>query len=112
VLAAGALGTSDGHIAVEFIDAQRMTELNAEHRAKPEPTDVLAFPVDGALTTGPGLGESVPRELGDVMICPDLTNDAREVVVHGVLHLLGMDHETDDGEMLELQAELLARQRP
>ena len=41
------------------------------------------------------------------MICPEHTEDLRAAVVHGVLHLLGMDHETDDGEMLALQAELL-----
>ena len=41
------------------------------------------------------------------MICPEHTEDLREAVVHGALHLTGMDHETDDGEMLALQAELL-----
>ncbi|MCW3018548.1 MAG: rRNA maturation RNase YbeY [Solirubrobacterales bacterium] len=49
-----------------------------------------------------------PIELGDVVICPEHTVDVREAVVHGMLHLLGMDHETDDGEMLALQRELLA----
>jgi probable rRNA maturation factor len=54
------------------------------------------------------LGEAYgPRELGDVVICPDHTSDLGEAVVHGVLHLTGMDHETDAGEMLALQAELL-----
>ena len=43
------------------------------------------------------------------MICPPRTEDLREAVVHGTLHLLGMDHETDDGEMLVLQDELIAR---
>ena len=51
-----------------------------------------------------------PRELGDIVICPEHTADLREAVVHGMLHLLGMDHETDDGEMLALQRELLAEQ--
>jgi probable rRNA maturation factor len=45
------------------------------------------------------------------VICPEHSDDLLEVVVHGVLHLTGMDHETDDGEMLALQAELLARLR-
>jgi len=49
------------------------------------------------------------RELGDVVICPEHTVDLREAIVHGVLHLLGMDHETDSGEMLALQGELLRR---
>jgi probable rRNA maturation factor len=64
---------------------------------------VLSFPVDG-------LDELAgPRELGDIVICPPRTEDLREAVVHGTLHLLGMDHETDDGEMLVLQDELIAR---
>jgi probable rRNA maturation factor len=91
----------DGHVAVAFVDADTIASLNAEHRGKSEPTDVLSFPVDEA---GPSAG---PRELGDVVICPAHTEDLREAVVHGALHLAGMDHETDDGEMLALQAELL-----
>jgi probable rRNA maturation factor len=92
----------DGHLAVAFVDAETIASLNAEHRGKSEPTDVLSFPVDEA---GPSAG---PRELGDVVICPEHTEDLREAVVHGALHLAGMDHETDDGEMLALQAELLS----
>jgi probable rRNA maturation factor len=101
-LALGSAGIDAGHVAVEFVDAGRMTQLNAEHRGKPEPTDVLSFPVD---EDGPAAG---PRELGDVVICPEHTEDLEEAVVHGVLHLTGMDHETDDGEMLALQREILA----
>ena len=48
-----------------------------------------------------------PRELGDIVICPEHTEDLREAVVHGALHLSGMDHERDEGEMLALQAELM-----
>jgi probable rRNA maturation factor len=102
-LATGSAGIADGHLAIEFVDAQRIAELNGRYRSKPEPTDVLSFPVDGA---GPAGGE---RELGDVVICLEHTRDAGEAIVHGVLHLLGMDHETDDGEMLALQRELLSR---
>jgi probable rRNA maturation factor len=47
--------------------------------------------------------------LGDVVICPEQTDDLVEAVVHGVLHLCGYDHETDDGEMLALQARVLER---
>jgi probable rRNA maturation factor len=97
-------GIEDGHVAVEFVDAARIAELNAEHRARATPTDVLSFPIDGVEPT-PGGG--APRELGDIVICPEHTSDLREAVVHGMLHLLGMDHETDGGEMLELQRELL-----
>ena len=49
----------------------------------------------------------VQRELGDVVICPGETEDLREAVVHGALHLVGMDHERDEGEMLALQHEIL-----
>ena len=66
---------------------------------------MLSFPIDGA---GPTAG---PRELGDVVICPGQTADLLEATVHGVLHLCGHDHETDDGEMLELQAAVLGRIR-
>jgi probable rRNA maturation factor len=103
-LAARALasaGISDGHLAIEFVGESRIRALNRDHRARDEPTDVLSFPIDGA---GAAAG---PRELGDVVICPEHTEDVREAVVHGVLHLLGMDHETDEGEMLSLQRALL-----
>jgi probable rRNA maturation factor len=104
-LAAASAGVADAHVAVAFVDAGRIAALNLEHRGKAGPTDVLSFPVDEA---GPVYG---PRELGDVVICPEHTADLEEAVVHGVLHLTGMDHETDDGEMLALQAQLLAWSR-
>jgi probable rRNA maturation factor len=102
VLAAATAGVEDGHVAVAFITPEAIAALNAEHRGKPGPTDVLSFPVDGA---GPIAGA---RELGDVVICPEHTVDLAEAVVHGVLHLVGMDHETDEGEMLALQAEVVS----
>jgi probable rRNA maturation factor len=102
--ALGAVGVDEGHLGVEIVDAGRIRALNGEHRGKDEPTDVLSFPID---ELGPAAG---PRELGDVAICPELCVDMTltETVVHGVLHLCGYDHETDDGEMLRLQAEILA----
>jgi probable rRNA maturation factor len=136
ILAAASAGIHDGHLAIEFVDAQRIATLNAEHRGEPGPTDVLSFPIDGveplaepgrvaapepgrvaASEPGvecgviePGAIDCGARELGDVVICPEQTVDVREAVVHGVLHLVGMDHESDDGEMLALQRELLARE--
>ena len=101
-LALASAGIESGHVAVEFVDAARIAELNAEFRGKPEPTDVLSFPVDGE-DPSPG-----PRELGDIIICAAHTADLREAIVHGALHLTGMDHETDDGEMLAVQREILA----
>jgi probable rRNA maturation factor len=124
-VAAAAGGVEDGHVAVEFVDSERISELNAEHRAKEGPTDVLSFPIDcappGARKVPAGgnvLGDGrapddggAPRELGDVVICPEHTEDLCEAIVHGVLHLVGMDHETDAGEMLAVQAELLRWER-
>jgi probable rRNA maturation factor len=102
VLAAATAGVHHGHVAVAFVAAGEIAALNAEHRGKDGPTDVLSFPVDGADPAIPG-----ERELGDVVICPEHTVDLAEAVVHGVLHLVGMDHETDEGEMLALQAEVM-----
>ncbi len=99
--ALSAAGISDGHLAVEIVGEERIRELNREHRGKNEPTDVLAFPVDEA---GPTAG---PRELGDVAICPERCSDVTEAAVHGVLHLCGFDHDTDNGEMLALQARVM-----
>ncbi|HEX7293968.1 MAG TPA: rRNA maturation RNase YbeY [Solirubrobacterales bacterium] len=100
-----ATGVADGHLAVELVDAARIRELNREHRGKDAPTDVLAFPIDGAEPT------AGPRELGDVAICPEHCSEVTEAAVHGVLHLCGHDHETDEGEMLALQARVLAELR-
>jgi probable rRNA maturation factor len=91
----------DGHLAIQLVDAERIRSLNREHRGRDRPTDVLSFPVDEA---GPTAG---PRELGDVVICPEHTEDLTEAVVHGVLHLCGYDHETDEGEMRALQARVM-----
>ena len=99
-LAAASAGVDDAHVAVEFVDPERIAELNLAHRGKPGPTDVLSFPVDEHDAIG-------PRELGDVVICPAHTADLVEAVVHGVLHLTGMDHEEDEGEMLAVQAEIM-----
>ena len=96
-----AAGVSDGHVAVSLVDDAEIRRLNREYRGRDEPTDVLSFPVDGAG------GVAGPRELGDVVICPAQTADLTEAVVHGVLHLCGYDHESDGGEMLELQDRIL-----
>jgi probable rRNA maturation factor len=101
VLAMSSAGIEEGHVAVEFVDEERIRDLNREYRGHDEATDVLSFGVD---EDGAAKG---PRELGDIVICPSETGDLREAVVHGALHLTGMDHETDDGEMLALQAELM-----
>jgi probable rRNA maturation factor len=106
-LAVATAGVDDGHVAIAFVDAERIAELNAEHRGKEGPTDVLSFPIDEADGVG-GVPES--RELGDVVICPAHTIDIREAIVHGALHLVGMDHEVDAFGCLDraIQAELLS----
>jgi probable rRNA maturation factor len=101
--ALAAAGVEEGHLSLEIVDAKRIRELNRAYRDRDRPTDVLSFPLDG---TGEVAG---PRELGDVVICPEHTADLREAAVHGVLHLCGYDHETDEGEMLALQARILER---
>ncbi|MGB2710764.1 MAG: rRNA maturation RNase YbeY [Conexibacter sp.] len=106
-LAFSSAGIEEGHVAVAFVDEATIRALNRDHRGKDAPTDVLSFPIDGA---DPAAADAIPpaqRELGDVVICPPCTEDLSEAVVHGALHLTGMDHEVDDGEMLALQAELL-----
>jgi probable rRNA maturation factor len=101
--ALAAAGVGDGHLAIVLVAEAEIRRLNREHRGRDRPTDVLSFPVD---ERGPASG---PRELGDVVICPEHTQDLAEAVVHGVLHLCGYDHETDDGEMLALQDEVVGK---
>jgi probable rRNA maturation factor len=101
--ALAAAGVDDGHLSIDFVDPDRMRELNRLHRGIDSPTDVLSFPIDASERV------AGPRELGDVVICREYTHDVTEAVVHGVLHLCGYDHETDGGEMLELQDRIVAR---
>ncbi|MGN6190180.1 MAG: rRNA maturation RNase YbeY [Conexibacter sp.] len=106
ILAFSSAGIEDGHVAVAFVDEQTIQTLNRDHRGRDAPTDVLSFPIDG-IDGEASRANGAPRELGDVVICPPCTEDLSEAIVHGALHLTGMDHEVDDGEMLALQAELL-----
>ena len=98
-----AADVSEGHLSVELVDEARIRDLNREHRGLDRPTDVLSFPID---EDGEVAG---PRELGDVVICPEQAADVTEAAVHGVLHLCGFDHESDDGEMLAVQDEVMSQ---
>jgi len=100
--ALAAAGVRDGHLAVTLVGKRVIRRLNRVHRGVDRPTDVLSFPVDEA---APPAG---PRELGDVVICPEVAENLPEAVVHGVLHLCGFDHERDGGEMDALQRRVLA----
>ena len=95
-------------VGVRLVSDDEIRALNREHRGKDEVTDVLSFPIDGTeqLPTG------MDRQLGDVVISPAQAarqatdgagSELRTLLVHGLLHLLGYDHETDDGVMLARQ---------
>lgn len=105
----GRLGIARASVGLMVVGPDEMAAINGEHRAKPEPTDVLAFPIDGPDVADGWPVDGPAPELGDIVICPDAAQDPlTTLAVHGLLHLLGYDHETDDGEMLALQDELIA----
>jgi len=99
-------------VGLAFVDERRIAELNSEHRGKPSATDVLSFPIDGRTL----LPEGVPRQLGDLVVCPAVASaegtPIATLLVHGALHLVGYDHEADGGTMLARQNELLSEVSP
>ena len=101
------LGVVRAQVGLMIVGGGEMAALNARHRGVEAATDVLSFPIDGAAADWPPDGP--PPELGDIVICPEAAEGPLDVlVIHGALHLLGYDHEADDGEMLRLQDELVA----
>jgi probable rRNA maturation factor len=95
-------GISDGELSVSFVTEDEMADLHQRFMDEPGPTDVLSFP----------MGED--GLLGDVVVCPaqatrnnpaDVPGELRLLVAHGVLHILGYDHEEEDE-----RAEMWARQ--
>lgn len=104
----GRLGVERATVGLMVVDESEMAAINGRHRARPEPTDVLAFPVDGPEALAGWPADGPPPELGDIVICPAAAVEPlKTLAVHGLLHLLGYDHETDAGEMLALQDELI-----
>jgi probable rRNA maturation factor len=101
-----AAGLAEGHLSVELVSPDRIRQLNREHRGRDEATDVLSFPIDGADAV------AGPRELGDVVICPQHADDLDRATIHGVLHLCGHDHEADQGEMLALERAVMQALEP
>jgi probable rRNA maturation factor len=90
VLAAEAV--ADGDLGLTFVAPERMRELKRQHLGIDEATDVLSFPIDGR----DDLPEDVPRQLGDVVLCPQVVGEAwRAPLIHGLLHLLGYEHGTE-----------------
>lgn len=94
-------GIEEGDLGIAFVGADEMRALKPEHLGIDEPTDVLSFPIDGREP----LAEGVPRQLGDVVLCPDVVGEEwRWSLVHGLLHLLGYDH---GDEMARREQELV-----
>jgi probable rRNA maturation factor len=85
-------GVESGELGIAFVAPDEIRRLKRDHLGIDEPTDVLSFPIDGREE----LPDGVPRQLGDVLICPEVTGEAwRGPLVHGLLHLLGYDHGTE-----------------
>ena len=113
VLAAETLaaeGVERVELSLSFVDEREMTDLHERHMHEPGPTDVLSFPLDDD-----DVDEHGVHMVGDVVIAPsvaarnnpaDPAAEMRLLVVHGVLHVLGYDHEDDDE-----RAEMWARQQ-
>lgn len=131
-----AQGAGAGELNLLFVDRDEMTQLNAEHMGQDGCTDVLSFPLDAGdesfpdldetnLEGDPLLGERLlgGRLLGDIVICPDYAaeqaphhagtynDELALLVVHGVLHIMGMDHaESEETAVMQAaESELLAR---
>lgn len=114
----------DSEVSIVLIDADSMAELNERHMGREGPTDVLSFPIEDAAPGEPPQRTTggPPLNLGDVFIAPTVVRSNAEergvapedemalIVVHGLLHILGWDHE-DESEaerMEEREAQLLA----
>ncbi|HSK24778.1 MAG TPA: rRNA maturation RNase YbeY [Egicoccus sp.] len=108
----------DMELALLLVDETTISGLNAQHMGKDGPTDVLAFPIDAPGEAAP----DAPAVLGDVVLCPAVAHqqasgfgrtpddEVRLLTVHGILHLLGMDHADPEEEraMFGLTDELLS----
>lgn len=111
------LGCRQGELGVTFVGAGEMEKMNAAYMGREGLTDVLSFPLD-AMGAPTARDEEVPLLLGDVVICPDAVEEGTPeleagfmqeiclLLVHGILHLAGYDHETDRGEMDLMQKQL------
>ncbi len=82
-------GVEAGELGLAFVGAEESRALKREHLGIDEATDALAFPIDGLAA----LPDDLPRQLGDVVVCPDVVGpEWRRPLVHALLHLVGYDH--------------------
>jgi probable rRNA maturation factor len=82
-------GVDDGELGLTLVEADEIRVLKRDHLGVDEPTDALAFPIDGRDELPLGL----PRQLGDVVLCPQVVGEQwRGPLVHALLHLVGYDH--------------------
>ena len=98
--------TARGAVTVALVTDRRIQQLNRQFRGKDIPTDVLSFPADEPETLGDvviarGVARRQAREAGH-----ELATEIRVLALHGLLHLLGYDHERDGGRMARVEARL------
>ena len=95
-------GMEDGELGLALVTREEIRRLKRDHLGVDEETDALAFPIDAR----DELPAGVPRQLGDIVLCPQVVGDAWRVpLVHAVLHLLGYDH----GAEMEAREQVHAR---
>ena len=96
-------GVGEGELGLGFVAGEEIRALKREHLAIDEVTDVLSFPIDGLTELPDGL----PRQLGDVVICPQVVGAGwRRPLAHGLLHLLGYEHGSEMEEREDRYIEL------
>lgn len=112
------LGLARGELGVTFVGDEEISRLNLDFLGHEGPTDVISFPLD---EEGSGQEDpAIPMLLGDLVISPatarenssaygvSFEEELCRLVIHGVLHVAGYDHERDNGEMMSRQEELVA----